>query len=135
MLLLFTDISSLEIIDVNWFYSVIIGILCMAQKIRLYLIYIFMRKDILEKVIDVAVKEAYLGIKNNHGGPFGTVIFKGNKIIAKAHNEVVKNNDPTCHGEMQAIHKACKKLKNFDLSGCELYTTGEPCGMCLVACL
>ena len=135
MLLLFTDISSLEIIDVNWFYSVIIGILCMAQKIRLYLIYIFMKKDILEKAIDVAVKEAYLGIKNNHGGPFGTVIFKGNKIIAKAHNEVVKNNDPTCHGEMQAIHKACKKLKNFDLSGCELYTTGEPCGMCLVACL
>ena len=94
-----------------------------------------MKKDILEKVIESAVKEAYIGIKNNHGGPFGTVIFKGNKIIATAHNEVVKNNDPTCHGEMQAIRKACKKMKNFDLSGCELYTTGEPCGMCLVACL
>lgn len=94
-----------------------------------------MKKDILEKAIDIAINEAYIGIKNNHGGPFGAVIFKGNEIIAKAHNEVVKNNDPTCHGEIQAIHKACKKLKNFDLSGCELYTTGEPCGMCLVACL
>lgn len=91
--------------------------------------------EILDKVIDLAVKEAYIGIKNNHGGPFGAVIFKNKQIIAKAHNNVVKKHDPTCHGEMEVIRKACKKLKKFDLSGYELYTTGEPCGMCLIACL
>ena len=51
------------------------------------------------------------------------------------HNQVLKNNDPTCHGEMMAIHKACKTLGTFDLSGCELYTTGEPCPMCMSAIL
>lgn len=77
-----------------------------------------------------AIKEAYRGIKQNDGGPFGCVIVKDGIIIAKAHNQVVKNNDPTCHGEMQAIRKACKKLKTFDLTGCVLYTTGYPCPMC-----
>lgn len=75
------------------------------------------------------------GIRNGEGGPFGTVIVKDGKIIAKGHNQVVKNNDATCHGEMQALRKASKRLKNFDLSGCELYTTGEPCPMCLGAIL
>lgn len=69
--------------------------------------------EILDKVIDLAVKEAYIGIKNNHGGPFGAVIFKNKQIIAKAHNNVVKKHDPTCHGEMEVIRKACKKLKNL----------------------
>ena len=77
--------------------------------------------EILDKVIDLAVKEAYIGIKNNHGGPFGAVIFKNKQIIAKAHNNVVKKHDPTCHGEMEVIRKACKKLKKFDLSGYTLY--------------
>ncbi len=82
-----------------------------------------------------ALEEAYIGINNNEGGPFGCVIVKDNKIIGKGHNQVLKNNDPTCHGEMMAIHNACKNIKSFDLSGCELYTTGEPCPMCMGAIL
>lgn len=82
-----------------------------------------------------AIKEAEKGIFNNEGGPFGAVIVKDGKIIARGHNQVVKNEDPTCHGEMMAIRKACKKLGTFNLSGCEIYTTGEPCPMCLGAIL
>ena len=89
----------------------------------------------MNKFMKAAIKEAEKGINNGHGGPFGCVIVKDNKIIARGHNQVVKNNDPTCHGERMAIHKACKKLNNFDLSGCEIYTTGEPCPMCLAAIL
>lgn len=81
----------------------------------------------------VAMKEALKGISNNHGGPFGAVIVKDGDIIAKGHNQVVKNNDPTCHGEIDAIRKACKKLNTFDLSGCDIYTTSEPCPMCRAA--
>ena len=77
-----------------------------------------------------AIAEARKGIHKGHGGPFGAVIVKDGKVIAKGHNRVVKNNDPTCHGEIDAIRKACKKLKTFDLSGCELYTTHAPCPMC-----
>ena len=83
----------------------------------------------------MAITEAKKGILNGHGGPFGTVIVKDGVVIAKGHNQVIKNQDPTCHGEIMAIHKACKKLGTFDLSGCELYTTGEPCPMCLGAIL
>lgn len=89
----------------------------------------------MNKFMKKAIEEGYKGILNNHGGPFGAVIVKDNKIIAKGHNRVVLNNDPTCHGEIDTIRKACKKLKTFDLSGCDLYTTGEPCPMCLSACL
>lgn len=89
----------------------------------------------MNKFMRLAIKEATKGIDNGHGGPFGAVIVKNNKVIAKGHNQVIKNNDPTCHGEMMAIHKACKKLNTFDLSGCEIYTTGEPCPMCLAAIL
>lgn len=89
----------------------------------------------MNKFMKLAIKEARKGIRNGHGGPFGAVIVKDGEIIAKAHNQVIKNNDPTCHGEMMAIHKACKKLQTFDLSGCEIYTTGEPCPMCLSAIL
>lgn len=89
----------------------------------------------MNKFMSMAIKEAEKGICAGHGGPFGAVIVKDGKVIAKGHNQVVKNNDPTCHGEMMAIHKACKKLNTFDLSGCEIYTTGEPCPMCLAAIL
>ena len=64
------------------------------------------------------------------GGPFGCVIVKGGKIIAEGSNQVVSENDPTWHGEMEAIRTAAKKLGTFDLSGGTLYTTGEPCPMC-----
>ena len=74
----------------------------------------------MNKFMNAAIKEAKKGIGAQHGGPFGCVIVKEGKIIARGHNEVVKNNDPTCHGEMVTIRKACKKLGSFDLSGCDL---------------
>lgn len=83
----------------------------------------------------LAVEEAEKGIASNEGGPFGCVIVKNGEVVGKGHNQVVKNNDPTCHGEMMAIRDACRKTRNFDLSGCELYTTGEPCPMCFGAIL
>ena len=83
----------------------------------------------------LAIQEAKTGITKGHGGPFGAVIVKDGVIIGKGHNQVLKNNDPTCHGEIMAIHKACKTIGSFDLSGCELYTTGEPCPMCMAAIL
>ena len=64
------------------------------------------------------------------GGPFGCVIVKEGRIIAEGTNHVVSENDPTWHGEMEAIRSAAKTLGTFDLSGCTLYTTGEPCPMC-----
>lgn len=87
------------------------------------------------KYMQLAIKEARTGITNGHGGPFGAVIVKDGMVIGKGHNEVIKNNDPTCHGEMMAIHNACKKINSFDLSGTEIYTTGQPCPMCLAAIL
>ena len=82
-----------------------------------------------------AIAEAREGIHAGHGGPFGTVIVKDGKIVGRGHNCVLSLNDPTCHGEVAAIRDAGKKLGTFDLSGCELYTTGEPCHMCLCACM
>ena len=81
--------------------------------------------------MDEALKEAYEGINNNHGGPFGSVIVKDGKIVGRGHNQVLSKQDSTCHGEMEAIRDACKNLKTHDLSGCEIYTTAEPCPMCL----
>lgn len=83
----------------------------------------------------LAIQEATNGIKANEGGPFGCVIVKDGKVVGRGHNQVVKNNDATCHGEMQAIRDASNNLGTFDLKGCELYTTGEPCHMCLSACI
>ena len=84
----------------------------------------------MNEFMKIALEEAYYGIKKGHGGPFGCVIVKDGKIIAKAHNEVVKRKDATNHAEIRAIQIASKKLRNFDLSGCELYVTGKPCPMC-----
>ena len=89
----------------------------------------------MDKFMNEAIKEAQDGIRQGHGGPFGSVIVKDGRIIGRGHNQVVKNQDPTCHGEIMAIHDACKTLKSFDLAGCELYTTAEPCPMCLGAIL
>ncbi len=85
--------------------------------------------------MDEAIKEAREGITCGHGGPFGCVIVKNGEIVARGHNHVVANNDPTCHGEIDAIRKACQKLNTFDLQGCDLYTTGYPCPMCFCAIL
>ena len=70
---------------------------------------------------------------NNGGGPFGSVIVKDNKIIAEGLNRVTPAKDPTAHGEIVAIREACKKLNDFSLKGCELYSNCEPCPMCLSA--
>ncbi len=89
----------------------------------------------MNKYMKAAIQEADEGISQNEGGPFGTVIVKDGVIVGRGHNEVVKQKDPTCHGEIMAIHDACKTLNTFDLTGCELYTTGEPCPMCRGAIL
>lgn len=69
----------------------------------------------------------------NGGGPFGAVVVKDGVMIAASNNRVTMNNDPTAHAEVMAIRKACKKLNTFDLSGCVLYASCEPCPMCLSA--
>ncbi len=83
--------------------------------------------------MDVALREAQSGMNKNEGGPFGAVIVKNGKMIAKAHNQVILTNDPTAHAEILAIRKATKKLGRFSLSDCEIYSTCEPCPMCLAA--
>ncbi len=81
-----------------------------------------------------ADENALNGILNKEGGPFGAVIVdKQNNIIANGNNKVLLNNDPTAHAEIVAIREACKKLGTYDLSGCTLYTSCEPCPMCLSA--
>lgn len=83
--------------------------------------------------MQMAIEEARQGIMQGHGGPFGSVIVKDGQVVAKGHNMVLKNNDPTAHGEMMAIRQAGQVLGTHDLKGCTLYTTGEPCHMCLCA--
>jgi len=87
----------------------------------------------MNKFLKIAIEEAKKGMGKKHGGPFGAVIVCKGKIIAKAHNTVLKNNDPTAHAEINVIRQASKKTKKFDLSGCELYSTCEPCPMCFAA--
>ena len=82
-----------------------------------------------------AISEALDGISKGHGGPFGCVIVKDGEIIGRGHNRVLIDHDSTAHGEITAIRNAEKKLRSHDLSGCVLYTTGEPCPMCLYAIL
>lgn len=84
----------------------------------------------MNKYMKIANEEAKTGVKRGDGGPFGAVIVRKGKIIAKGHNEVIKTNDPTSHAEVVAIRKACKALKRFDISDCEIYSTTEPCPMC-----
>lgn len=84
---------------------------------------VFMRKAIALSVENV----------KNGGGPFGAVIVKGNEIVATGVNRVTANCDPTAHAEVSAIREAARKLGTFDLSGCEIYTSCEPCPMCLGA--
>ncbi len=80
-----------------------------------------------------AVKAALTGMNNNDGGPFGCVIVKEGVIVGRGHNKVTSNNDPTAHAEVMAIRDACKNLNSFQLDGCELYTSCEPCPMCFGA--
>jgi guanine deaminase len=88
--------------------------------------------DLRNKYMYLAVKEARKNIKDIFGGPFGACIVKGNKVLAVARNTVLKD-DATCHAEINAIRKASRALKKFDLSGCVIYSTTEPCPMCFSA--
>jgi len=83
--------------------------------------------------MQAAIDEAFKGMKADEGGPFGAVVVRDGTIIARAHNEVLSTGDPTAHAEIQAIREAAKALGRFDLSGCEIYATCEPCPMCLGA--
>ena len=86
-----------------------------------------------EKFMREAIRLSIENVNYGNGGPFGAVIVKDGKIIARGVNNVTKNNDPTAHAEVDAIRKACKELGTFQLDGCELYTSCEPCPMCLGA--
>ncbi len=86
------------------------------------------KNPFMMRAIELSIESA-----KSKGGPFGCVIVKNNKIIAEGSNKVTTNNDPTAHGEIVAIRDACKKLKAFNLSGCDLYSSCEPCPMCLSA--
>lgn len=83
--------------------------------------------------MQIAIEEAEKGLVSNAGGPFGAVIIRNGEVIAQAHNEVLRTNDPTAHAEVLAIRRASKKLDTFDLSDCEIYSSCEPCPMCLAA--
>ena len=81
-----------------------------------------------------AIRRAEENAASGNGGPFGAVIVKDSKVVAEGSNTVTVDNDPTAHAEVTAIRRACAVLGTFDLSGCELYTSCEPCPMCLAAC-
>lgn len=85
--------------------------------------------------MQLAIDEARLGIRVSDGGPFGSVIVKDGQVVGHGHNRVLGHHDPTAHGELEAIRDACQRLGTHDLTGCDIYTTGEPCHMCLCACL
>lgn len=80
-----------------------------------------------------AIAQSALGVQSGQGEPFGTVIVKDGRIVARGHNQVPSANDPTAHAEIVAIRAACRTLNTFRLEGCELYTSCEPCPMCLGA--
>ena len=86
-----------------------------------------------EKFMQEAINLSRSGIKNNEGGPFGCVIVKDDIIIGKGNNRVISDNDPTAHAEVVAIRTACKNVNSFHLEDCEIYTSCEPCPMCLGA--
>lgn len=85
--------------------------------------------------MQLAIDQAREGIYHQHGGPFGSVIVKDGEVVGQGHNRVLADNDSTAHGEISAIRDAEQNLGTYDLTGCVLYTTGEPCPMCLAACM
>jgi guanine deaminase len=86
-----------------------------------------------ERFMQEAIKLSEEGINNNDGGPFGCVIVRGDEIVGRGNNKVTSSNDPTAHAEVVAIRDACKNLSTFQLSDCEIFTSCEPCPMCLGA--
>jgi len=87
------------------------------------------QKMFMRRAIDLSREK----MRENQGGPFGAIIVQGSKIIAEGWNHVTSSNDPTAHAEITAIRSAAKALNNFSLQGCEIYSSCEPCPMCLAA--
>lgn len=87
------------------------------------------KQDFMNK----AVHMAFENVLTNNGGPFGAIVVKDGKIVGSGCNEVTKHNDPTAHAEVQAIREACRALGTFQLTDCEIYTSCEPCPMCIGA--
>ena len=87
-----------------------------------------MKNEFMKRAIELSLESV-----NKGGGPFGCVIIKDGKIVSEGSNKVTSSQDPTAHGEIVAIREACKKINNFSLSGFELYSSCEPCPMCLSA--
>lgn len=85
------------------------------------------------RFMQIAVDLSRKGMEEGKGGPFGAIVVKGDRIIGRGCNLVLSKNDPTAHAEMIAIRDACKRLSSFQLRGCEIYTSCEPCPMCLGA--
>ncbi|MCS7036927.1 MAG: nucleoside deaminase [Saprospiraceae bacterium] len=86
-----------------------------------------------ESFMRLAIEQARCGMANGEGGPFGAVVVKDGQVIAVGNNRVTSTNDPTAHAEIVAIREACRRLGSFQLEGCVLYTSCEPCPMCLGA--
>ena len=92
-----------------------------------------MSKNDAAKFMRKAIRLSVANVDKAKGGPFGCVIVKDGEVIARGSNSVTATNDPTAHAEVVAIRKACKALKTYQLTGCEIYTSCEPCPMCLAA--
>jgi tRNA(Arg) A34 adenosine deaminase TadA len=92
-----------------------------------------MTADAQSSFMHRAIDLAYQGMAGKHGGPFGAVIVKDGVVIGEGHNRVLSSNDPTAHAEVTAIRNASANIKNFDLSGAEIYVNGLPCPMCMSA--
>lgn len=88
---------------------------------------------VVENFMQEAIALSIKNVTENEGGPFGAVVVKDGKIIARGYNQVTSSNDPTAHAEVMAIREACKVLGSFQLTNCEIYTSCEPCPMCLGA--
>lgn len=86
-----------------------------------------------EKFMQEAIRLSHDGMTKNEGGPFGCIVVKGDEIVGRGNNKVGSTNDPTAHAEVTAIRDACKNLGTFQLTDCEIYTSCEPCPMCLGA--
>lgn len=89
--------------------------------------------DTDRKYIKRAIELSQKGMDNNAGGPFGALVVKNGEVIAEGYNQVTSSNDPTAHAEIVVIREACKKLNSFQLDDCVIYTSCEPCPMCLGA--
>ena len=86
-----------------------------------------------ERYLRRAIELSKQGMAEGFGGPFGAVVVRGDEIVAEGYNQVTSGNDPTAHAELVAIRAACRKVGDFSLSGCDIYSSCEPCPMCLGA--